>query len=303
MSDIKKTSDFVGDVSIAVIVVWFHPTFSEVENIKTYLDYVETVYIIDNSSSDNKELLNNIPNIKKINYIPRMDNFGIADALNYGCRLAIESGYEWVMTMDQDSHFSSESISTYISRFNSDIGKYNSIAIYAPVSNFDQSEGFSQRVITSGNLLLLDAYTKVGGFDNELFIDEVDHDFCFNLTRNKYKIYVYGNVNMEHSLGNTKLHTYFFNKEMWVMHHSSIRKYYMIRNRLRVAAKYPEFTKDYSGDNKRLILGVFLFEKNKISKIYHIIRGYLDYKRGVFGRLHGNPPNYGIPQKNRCVHK
>ena len=52
----------------------------------------------------------------------------------------------------------------------------------------DQTIEYPERVIASGNIINLQAWNKVGRFDNSLFIDEVDHDFCHRLTQEKYKI-------------------------------------------------------------------------------------------------------------------
>ena len=37
--------------------------------------------------------------------------------------------------------------------------------------------------MTSGNLLNLKIAEKIGDFEEKLFIDEVDHDYCYRIRR------------------------------------------------------------------------------------------------------------------------
>jgi GT2 family glycosyltransferase len=55
--------------------------------------------------------------------------------------------------------------------------------------------------MTSGNIVNLDAYEKVGGWKDWMFIDCVDTDFCMNLHKHGYKVLRLNKVIMEHHLG------------------------------------------------------------------------------------------------------
>ncbi|MEG3132624.1 glycosyltransferase [Rouxiella sp. T17] len=271
---------------LAGVVVWFNPTAIEVENIKSYLDFVQNLYVVDNSAGDNSSLLAELDQqTGKVVYIANRDNLGIATALNKGCQRALEKGYQWILTMDQDSSFNSQAMTTFIAEFESKRLEDPSIAVFTPLTNEEQAPGYSLRVITSGNLLSLDAYKKIGGFDDELFIDEVDHDLCYKVTQNGYKIFSFANVHMEHKLGNTQLHPYLFKRAMWVMHHGAVRKYYIVRNRLIMRDRFPEFTQDYDKFNKQLLIGVIFFEKQKLLKLRYMFKGYRDYRKKRLGKM------------------
>jgi rhamnosyltransferase len=43
-------------------------------------------------------------------------------------------------------------------------------------------------VMTSGCLTNLAIWDESGGFSDELFIDEVDHDYCLNVRRHGYRV-------------------------------------------------------------------------------------------------------------------
>ena len=103
-------------MKIAGTVVWYNPNDENIENIKTYIDYVERLYIIDNSKKNNKKLSEKLNN-KKIEYIYNNGkNLGISSALNLACKKAKKEDFSWILTMDQDSSFDSENIKEYFKR-------------------------------------------------------------------------------------------------------------------------------------------------------------------------------------------
>lgn len=100
-------------MKLCALVVWFNPEKLEnpLERIRSYSSFVEKVYIVDNSEKDNSFLASKIENAI---YIPLMKNTGIAHALNVGLKKAIADGFEWCITMDQDSVWEKEEIQKYI---------------------------------------------------------------------------------------------------------------------------------------------------------------------------------------------
>jgi len=94
------------------IVIWYYPTLENMDNINSYIDNVHKLIIIDNSDVDNSALLSGFNN-SKILYIANKENRGMAAALNQGCRIGINSGAEWVLTMDQDSSFLLNNLSAF----------------------------------------------------------------------------------------------------------------------------------------------------------------------------------------------
>ena len=100
---------------ISAVIVWYKPqemhSPTASEAILTYASFFSKIYIIDNSDNDNSEIAKLIPNAI---YIPNRSNLGIAAALNIGCAQALKDGFEWCMTMDQDSFFDTNEITRYI---------------------------------------------------------------------------------------------------------------------------------------------------------------------------------------------
>lgn len=90
--------------SLAGVVILYDPDDSVVDNIKSYVSYLDILYIIDNSTTSNKNLIEEIHKKFLIQYIPHYENKGIAYSLNEVLNI-INGRYEWLLTMDQDSSF------------------------------------------------------------------------------------------------------------------------------------------------------------------------------------------------------
>lgn len=102
-------------MKLAAVVIWYNPLeIGEekiIQNILSYSSYCEKIYIVDNSSALHEELAKKIPNSI---YISNKNVGGIAGGQNRGCERALNDGFEWAMTMDQDSIFEPEQIKEYI---------------------------------------------------------------------------------------------------------------------------------------------------------------------------------------------
>jgi len=270
-------------MKLSGIVIWYNPQENDILNINSYIGYVDKLYVVDNSSKNNIDFVKKIKDTYKVEYIPNMKNLGIAKALNIGCEKAINEKYKWILTMDQDSKFLPEIINKYMELFlrkNSD-----EIGIIAPRYSINGAVIPKNKysVITSGSILNLNIYNQIGGFLEKLFIDEVDHEICFRILENNYKILQFDEIILEHKLGNTEIKK-IFNKTFSVNNHSALRRYYIVRNKLYVKKLHPEFTKEYYKDILKLIVKIILFEKNKFQNIKYILHGIRDYKKNIMGK-------------------
>ena len=140
---------------------------------------------------------------------------------------------------------------------------------------------------TSGSFMSLKAFSAIGGFKNELFIDSVDFEYCLNLNNHGYRIYQVGTVILKHQLGRTKEYKICNKHLFYVTHHNYIRRYYMTRNgiwlRKQYGSRYPELYKKGHG----ILVSAFkilFFEEDKFKKIRSMYRGYIDYKKGIWGK-------------------
>jgi rhamnosyltransferase len=280
---------------IAGVVVLYRPDVNAINNIRSYLDDICVLYVVDNSETVHKEIVDKFLRLEKIAYLHYGENLGIARALNIAASKAIEDGYDFLLTMDQDSCASSRMVSLMLDSVNDkDISR---IGIIGPfhVTEFDKKvAGFENFEVidftmTSGNLLNLGVYQVVGPFLDELFIDFVDIEYCLRLMQKGYLVVQANRATLKHNLGNIT-QVKFFNKQLRTSNHPPLRRYYMTRNRFFIWKKY----RDFEGATQAIVndkacfwgqlRNIMLMEKDKIAKLVMIVKGYLDYKRNVFGK-------------------
>ena len=120
--------------NLYAVVVWYNPTEEQKYSLLSYLWAVKHVVIVDNSQKNNDILLSDLQK-ENYTYISFGDNLGIATALNRGCRIAIEAGAEWVLTMDQDSVWDKEQLRYYLEATNKypDIEK---VGVFSPRQDY-----------------------------------------------------------------------------------------------------------------------------------------------------------------------
>lgn len=281
---------------IAGVTVLYNPDQIVANNIRSYIDNLDILFAVDNSPNDNDNS-NLFKFNDKIKYISNHGNLGIAYALNVGANAAVEYGASWLLTMDQDSRFKRGAL-RILENYLSTLPNDSNVAIVSPIHvlNNDQvalnKTGIEEPLIvmTSGNLVRLDAYKKISGFKDWMFIDAVDFEFCLNLRKNGYNIVQVNDSKLNHKLGNTVVKS-FLGHKMSVSNHNAFRRYFIVRNRYYIydmyADDFPEFCVAERGMTKHELIRILLFEKNKIKKIYEMFRGYVDYRRGIKGGFHG----------------
>lgn len=266
----------------AAVVIWYHPSQDFVKNILTYYKYVHKIIIVDNSPFDNSHLLQKYPSFE---YIALKENKGIAAALNIGLQRSIDLRMDWALTMDQDSWFDENEAQRFLNPSAKHFEEYN-VAIFAPSLEPNQSNDIVDIATanTSGSLTNLSIFETTTGFDENLFIDEVDHDYNYRIVRAGHRILRLNGVFLNHTLGNP-ISKRFLGRIISSSNHNAIRKYYIARNLLYVSKKYPEFNIRKIGPISRMLFRViFIEEKERLAKLFHVLKGVRDYRSGKMGK-------------------
>ena len=279
---------------ICATIVLYNPDENTFDNIASYVNSVSTLIVIDNSDVHNPQLIQQLLNAyQNIEYINNGENLGIATALNIACDRAIELKFPWILTMDQDSRFidfqSFASCSTNI------INTKQNIGIIAPNHTGNKKHILNKKdcsfiekefLITSGNILNLHYFNKIGRFDDKLFIDMVDYDYSNKCILNNLKILLLPNHYIIHSIGEVFQRKNIITRKIrFKTEHNPQRVYYMTRNRLYLSKKYSKsFQKEYNYLKTINILFVhditkiILYEADKLMKLkakaiglYHFI--------------------------------
>jgi len=285
---------------IAATIILYNPTDDIFQNIDSFIQNVDILIVVDNSETLNttiKEKL--LKHYKNLEYIYNGQNLGIATALNIACDKAIELKYSWILTMDQDSCFIN--FKDYITCLNK-INNPNNTALLAgntmwhAKDNIPSNPSYTPEekflVITSGNLLNLNLFNKIGRFEDKLFIDMVDHDYCMKANRLEYKILYFKDILIEHSLGTLfKRKNLFTGKIRNKIEHSPQRAYYITRNYFYTWKIYhKQFPKEFNLLKTINIMfihevtKILIYEDQKVKKLYAKIVGLVHFLRGKYGK-------------------
>ncbi len=269
---------------IGAVVVLYNPDMKELGlSIEMLLPQVDMVCLVDNSQAENSHLLNRNDKIK---YIPLLENVGIAKAQNVGITYLRENQYDFALFSDQDSRVSDGLVlkleDAYLSLESNglSVGVVGTKAInkvtnkaYPPKSKIIQQRTINSldggsinvtecySVISSVSLISLRVLNTVGGFDEELFIDGVDHEWCWRAWhKHGLKSYVVDDAILYHQFGEgdrsligkdveiaSYRRMYFqYRNYLWLCRRSYVPKYWKRKNGIKYLVKmfyFPIFVK------------------------------------------------------------
>ena len=259
-------------------IVTYNPDITRlVENINAIYNQVDNVIIVDNNSKNIAEIEQIVLNYLHICLIKSKCNEGIATALNKMMKKAKELHYTWCLTLDQDSIVPENIIEDFSKYVNIDVGIISPLIDYHNNEDLKLSNTFDKidRCITSASLTNVNAWEKIGGFDDKMFIDYVDYDFCKRLKMNNYSILRSNAVIINHSLGNVEK-KHFLKKEISIYNHIYMRTFYFSRNYIYYIRKnctvkegLMEIKYTY-----RWFLIKIIFEKHRLKKLHVILKGF-----------------------------
>jgi rhamnosyltransferase len=247
----------------SAVIVTYNPDIDRLllllESICFQVDYI---FIIDNSTKNLILKRGNFANLKIVN---NGKNLGIAEAQNIGIKLSQKHNSDFILTSDQDTIFPKNYVNKMLEIFSQQQQKVVCIAPYFRDANrenmIEKSVSFNKRgiikqnkeiktttvshVISSGMFFRTDAFKIIGLFDESLFIDYVDHDWCFRCHMKEKQILQTSDLIIEHKIGN-KPRRVFSRK---VITPSGKRIYFYLRNLFFIT-----FFKEYSPQIKRYLL-------------------------------------------------
>lgn len=268
---------------------------------------VEEVIIVDNGSdSETLTVLGDVEkNYSDVRIFYNGQNMGIAAALNIGVRYAAGKKHKYVLLLDHDSEATPGTVDKLLEVYRL-LGEkgIGDIAI-AAANTFDKNaqryimrqsffDGDSkiaevENALSAGSLVNIDAFEKMGLFNEVLFAYYVDDDFCLRCRCKKWKIFVCRDALLLHEEGRKEIRK-FLGREFIFRNYDVYAYYYISRNGVYMLKSFFKFHR-YGRCLRVLerqcseIVKVLLFEKNKWRKICFILRGILDGIRNQYGRL------------------
>lgn len=279
------------------VVTLYNPPGNYLLNIRTFSQFLDKIFIVDNTpaakSINHHFLLQRFPNAV---ILSTGKNLGIAKALNLAVEVALEHNASWLLTMDQDSYFDIDQAEKY---FNSctEIDKAK-VAILSPSHEKVSTEGafclYKRKfeVMTSGNLLNLSVIKDIGLFNEDLFIDSVDHDYCLRANLLGFEVLQATNCFIQHVVGDPYQGSLLFGLKKKTFHiHSPKRMYFIVRNGLFIRKKYgkefPVYTKMLKRVNYQRVSKCLRYSDCRIEYVRSLIKAYYDYSRKRYGNRVG----------------
>lgn len=280
-------------LKVSGVVALYHPKSSIIENIQSYIDFIDNLYVVDNSGSIDSDVIDEIKKIKKCIYVSNNGNQGIAHALNVGVGLASNNDASWVLTMDQDSFFEEGALNNMLHWIG--LNDTERVGIVSPIHEtvgrpYDKSNDTVEVLTTmaSGNLLNVKAYKVAGPFRDDFFIDCVDHEYCLRLKTFNYKTLLNCSSVLKHNLGDSAIVS-FMGVSVVYTNHNRIRRYYRTRNRLKVIKMYWLKEPMYCVREIRCFFSswvkIILFDKNVMEKQKAIFLGVSHFIMGKSGKI------------------
>lgn len=281
------TPSRISQNDVAGTVILYNSPVETLGNIMTYIDQVEKLYVVDNSTQCNQELIHALGVYPKIVYHSFGENKGIATALNWAARRAIADGFSALLTMDDDTRTPETMVARMINFWNQyplPLGVLSGVHHNRPGTVSYRPLLYT---LTSGNIVNLRAYEAVGGFRDDLFIDHVDHDFNIRLNNNGYQVIELPHIHLDHKLGYSQQ----LKVGHWVIRkygtNSPIRLYYYARNGVYVARTYfgdhPRFAWMVAKEMMRRWIKTLLLDKDRATRVRMLVRGMKDGWKGQLG--------------------
>lgn len=119
-------------MKLLALVTLYYPPAHITDNLLTYAEDVDGLFVWDNTpGGSNYQFPESISH--KIVRLRQGENTGIGKALNAAAMFALDNGYTYLLTMDQDSAFTASTFKDYIRIINND--KDSSHFAYIPLIN------------------------------------------------------------------------------------------------------------------------------------------------------------------------
>jgi rhamnosyltransferase len=282
------------------VVITYHPEPSVFERLTLFRSQANGLVVVDNGSKPAViESLRRESERVGFRLIENGENLGIAAALNTGIRWAIDNNFEWVVLFDQDSAIPEGYIDALLASVVSETDQER-IAIVAPQyrdpvqdglyrSRFSAQDGTPLEIMTTGSLLPTWIFEKCGWFEEALFIDQVDHEFCFRVRERGYRLLVCENMTIDHLPGSPRGLKLLGIKWISLNDYSPERRYYQTRNGLIMARRYKDRYPLWSRKTRNDILWknplkILLAESRRWEKLVNVARGVIDAFLGRMGK-------------------
>lgn len=245
---------------ICAVIVTFNPERNSFTELLLNLSpQVDRIVIVDNSPSENNDVLNiclaSGTDFDQSSLIRLGDNLGVAVALNVGIKKAMGLGADFILLSDQDSLPEHQMVHDLLRAYGTLTALGIRVGVIGPIYT-DLHTGLTYpfqvqlpghffyghqmptqevphvealTLITSGSLIPIQVVREVGLMRDDLFIDMVDCEWCHRARSKGYRLFGTGWAKMNQRMGEHQLHIWYL-RWRYESAYSPLRIYYRMRN-------------------------------------------------------------------------
>jgi rhamnosyltransferase len=283
---------------VRIVVPLYNPEPQAIENLRLMARQAQVVAVDDGSSSDASDVIDAVARLRGVTLIRIPENQGIAAALNRGIEAATRDGADVVVTFDQDSKPAPSHVEQVVAL----AGTVNGPVVVGPgvVGGEPLCDEVGAKIpkpyvvvsslYQSGMAVPIRTVATVGHFDESLFIDGVDTEYCLRVTTTGGRVLAIPDLHLEHRLGAG--HENFRRVRVgWftpvATFHSPDRRYYINRNLVRLVRRYGRNQPRWAAVAVRRTMGSNLLactvEDRRREKLRAVLVGLCDGLRGRAG--------------------
>ncbi len=301
-------------------ITCFKASFASLTPLLTSLaSQVDVIVLVDNSPTFDPNLQSQACSVHPhLVYLPLLNNPGTAGALNQAWALALAHGAQALVSFDQDSLPCQDAVLQLRQALSKtaqasppwaalgpvwhDATSGQAMRILAPIKGWrrhyvvapDLSVPATQPIevdhlISSGSMTSAKAYQSIGPYNEALFLDYVDIEWCLRARALGWRLGVHASSRIQHSIGD---HAIRVGTKMLAVH-SPMRSYCLLRNHL-LLWRQPSIPKMWlASDGLRVITrlcALLVLAPERIKRIQYLVRAI----QHAMHNHAGNPLSLGI---------
>jgi len=286
---------------VYAVVITYFPDTGFPNRLEKIVAQVPSAIVVDNGTTGEslKNLERALGLVNGITCIRNSENLGVAAALNQGIRRILSESADcaWIITFDQDSLPADNMVEIMLTVWESHphpeklmIAGPRTMFVDStscPDSSADRSWLEVTNVITSGSLISRKAFSVAGYFNESLFIDYVDFEYCLRLRTLGYQVIEVLETEILHNMGRLE-ERFLLGEKVHPTHHPPLRRYYQFRNSLLLHRQYRKSQRIWCRENRvilmKIITLILLYEKQRLRSLFQILRGIGHGLAGRSGR-------------------
>lgn len=289
------------------VVVTFFPDAAFATRLAAIARQYAPVLVVDNSADAHLNAsLATLCRDLRCSYLPQPENLGLAVALNRGFAHLRSLGHTAALAFDQDSTPAPGHAAALLAQPDAAVigsNWHDENRPAAPSRHLRRHPAIPLLftrvpatadlpevtcVITSGTLFDLEVWHRLGGFDERLFLDLVDTDYCLRARAAGHRVAVAAGASLAHQRG-AKCPIRRVGRTWWPAFMTPLRLRYLFRNRVlllpRHTARAPHWVLFELTFAAKILAEIVFLEDDKLRKLAACIRGTWDGFLGADGPI------------------